>query len=399
MTVTHSKPGSACCCASATTALKDHDLVAGLDPASLHDVHIEKRPVHDSSGRVVEGLHATWIVLDNEKQLNSYTTEMVKSVILAFRAASNDRAAVAVVFTGAGTRAFCSGGNTEEYADYYAGRPEEYRQYMRLFNDMVSAILACDKPVICRANGLRVAGGQEIGMACDYTLASDLAVFGQAGPRHGSAPDGGATDFLPLFTGVEHAMASCTLCETWSAHKAHRLGLVHEIVPVLRVEGGFIANPLVHTQRWLDEYGRLVHGEPKAGTERVEGEKLLKSGTIDLSLLDEAVDRLITKLLHTMPGCTTKTVESVRKHKLAHWDKNRESNRAWLGLNMVTEAKAGFRAFQDGAKGDREVDFAELRRAIARGERWTGDLARRIQPASARAKACAPADAPNGTPR
>jgi len=100
-----------------------------------------------------------------------------------------------------------------------------------------------------------------------------------------------------------------------------------------------------------------------------------------------------------MPGCTTKTIESVRKHKLAHWDKNRESNRAWLGLNMVTEAKAGFRAFQDGAKGDREVDFAELRRAIARGERWNGELARRIQPASARAKACAPADAPNGTPR
>ena len=64
--MTHSKPGPACCCASATTALKDHDLVAGLDPASLHNVHIEKRPVRDFTGRVVEGLHATWIVLDNE---------------------------------------------------------------------------------------------------------------------------------------------------------------------------------------------------------------------------------------------------------------------------------------------------------------------------------------------
>jgi len=59
MTVTHSKPGSACCCASATTALKDHDLVAGLDPATLHDVRLEKRPMRDSSGHVVEGLHAT----------------------------------------------------------------------------------------------------------------------------------------------------------------------------------------------------------------------------------------------------------------------------------------------------------------------------------------------------
>ena len=69
---------------------------------------------------------------------------------------------------------------------------------MRLFNDMVSAILVCDKPVICRVNGMRIGGGQEIGMACDFSVAQDLARFGQAGPKHGSAPDGGATDFLPL---------------------------------------------------------------------------------------------------------------------------------------------------------------------------------------------------------
>ena len=79
-------------------------------------------------GRVAEAIHATRIVLDNPEQLNSYTTEMVKGVILAMRRASNDRACVAVVFTGSGNRAFCSGGNTAEYAEYYAGRPEEYRQ-------------------------------------------------------------------------------------------------------------------------------------------------------------------------------------------------------------------------------------------------------------------------------
>ena len=61
---------------------------------------------------------------------------------------------------------------------------------MELFNHMVDSILACKKPVICRVNGMRVAGGQEIGMACDLAIASDLAIFGQAGPRHGSAPGG-----------------------------------------------------------------------------------------------------------------------------------------------------------------------------------------------------------------
>ena len=50
---------------------------------------------------------------------------------------------------------------------------------------------------------MRIGGGQEIGMACDFSIAQDLARFGQAGPKHGSAPDGGATDFLPLFVGIE----------------------------------------------------------------------------------------------------------------------------------------------------------------------------------------------------
>ena len=122
---------------------------------------------------------------------------------------------------------------------------------MRLFNDMISAILHCDAPVVCRVNGMRIGGGQEIGMACDLSIAQDLAVIGQAGPKHGSAPDGGSTDFLPLFVGVEAAMQSCTLCEHWSAHKAHRLGLLTRIVPGLQVDGQWIPNPLVITEAGL----------------------------------------------------------------------------------------------------------------------------------------------------
>ena len=58
------------------------------------------------------------------------------------------------------------------------------------------------------------------------------------------------------------------------------------------------------------------------------------------ALLDEAVDAMVTKIMYTMPDCTTKTTESVRKKKLEHWDKNKETNRAWLANNMMTEAKA-----------------------------------------------------------
>ncbi len=351
--------------------LKDHNLVENIDVPGLR---YEERPLRAPDGSAVEGLHNVWITLDNPTQLNSYTTEMVKGVILGMRKASNDRACVGVVFTGAGDRAFCTGGNTKEYAEYYAGRPEEYRQYMRLFNDMVSAILHCDKPVICRVNGMRIAGGQEIGMACDFSIAQDLARFGQAGPKHGSAPDGGSTDFLALFVGVERAMESCVLCEPWSAHKAHRLGLITDVVPALKVDGRFVPNPLVVTDRWVGDDGRIVYGEWKTGAERQAAKELLARGEVDLSLLDAKVDELLWKLANMMPGCLAKTIESVRKHKLQHWDKNRETNRAWLGLNMMTEAKAGFRAFNEGSKACREVDFLLLRRRLAAGEAWSDDL-------------------------
>ena len=78
---------------------------------------------------------------------------------------------------------------------------------------------------------------------------------------------------------------------------------------------------------------------------RAAGKALLKQGQVDLGPLDQAVDRLATGLLQTFPNCLMKTIESLRKHKLQHWDRNKETNRQWLGLNMLTEARAGFRAF------------------------------------------------------
>jgi len=371
----------------ATTAanleLIDHDLVPG---AELRAIRYEERPVRGRDGRPVDGLHQVWIWLDNESQLNSYTTRAIKEVILAFRRASADRRAVAVVFTGVGTRAFCTGGNTAEYATYYAGRPLEYLQYMRLFNDMVTGILLCDKPVVCRVNGMRIGGGQEIGMACDFSIAADHARFGQAGPVHGSAPDGGSTDFLDLYIGFAKAAESLVLCEPWSAHKALRLGLVNEIVPCHRTpEGAFVANPLVETGRLLDELGRPVLGEPKSGAALEEGKAFARRCTLDLGPLDEAVERVVTRLLHTFPDCTRKTLESLRKKKLAHWQANSETNRSWLALNMNTEAAAGFPAFHYGERDEREIDFAALRRAYAEGRRFDGELVRAVLPPGARA--------------
>ena len=361
---------------SAPSNLVEHNLV-GQDVESLCGgmVRYEKRPAKRRDGSTAEGLFNAWIVINNPKQYNSYTTDMVKALILAFRRASVDREVNAVVFTGTGDKAFCTGGNTKEYAEYYAGNPQEYRQYMRLFNDMVSSILGCDKPVVCRVNGMRIGGGQEIGMACDFTIAQDLANFGQAGPKHGSAAIGGATDFLPLMIGCEQAMVSGTLCEPFSAHKAARLGIVSGLVPALKIGGTFVPNPTVTTDRMLDEYGRVIHGDFKTGAAYREGLAAIKGGEVDLSLLDAAVEELCAKLLETFPECMTKSLEELRKPKLNAWNANKENSRAWLALNMMNEARAGFRAFNEGTKETgREIDFVKLRQGLAKGTPWSEEL-------------------------
>ena len=147
-------------------------------------VYTKKPLLNPKTGEEVPGLYVAEVRLNNPRQYNSYTTTMVKGVIAGFFAASGDRSVVAAVFTGhaAPTPSAPAATPRNIPSEYYALRPHEYGEYMDLFNMMVDSILICKKPVICRVNGMRVAGGQEIGMACDLSITSDLAVFGQAGP-------------------------------------------------------------------------------------------------------------------------------------------------------------------------------------------------------------------------
>ena len=271
---------------------KDHSLhTEGHWGSEAPCVVVEKKPLQDPSGKVQDGLHTLWIRLNNPRQYNSYTTEMVKGVIAGFENASLDRSVVAVVFTGTGPYAFCTGGNTKEYSEYYSRRPDEYGQYIDLFNHMVDAILACKKPVICRVNGMRVAGGQEIGMACDLAISSDLAIYGQAGPKHGSAPVGGSSDFLPWFLSMEDAMWNCVSCEMWSAYKMKAKNLISKVVPVLNVDGEWVRNPMITIDKYVED-GEIVFGEYKTGEALKEARAFVKEHQpnanferLDLSLI------------------------------------------------------------------------------------------------------------------
>ena len=360
-----------------STPLEDHRVAPG---APLEGVRYEKRPCRTPDGKEVADLFSAWITLDAPQRLNAYDVPMLRSLVLAFARASEARDVVAVVLTGAGDRSFCTGGDAAHYAEAYAGRPDEFRRYLRLFSDVITAILHCEKPVLNRVNGLRIAGGQELGMACDVSVASDLAEFGQAGPRHGSAPVMGATDFLPLFVGVEWATVACTTSEPWTAYEALRLRLIAEAVPVLKVDGRFVANPAVVTDRWLDEQGRFVHGRRKSGADLESARAVRERGAVDLAPLDEAVERYVTKWLLTFPGCLVKTLEALRRHKADLWHRHREGDRLWMAQNMTTEAAAGFGAFARGTKDNRTVDFVALRRRLARGEPWSEALIEAVQP-------------------
>ena len=349
--------------------IKDHSLIGkeywGTEPPCTM---YEKRPIVDQEGKEVEGLYTAWITLNNPAQLNSYTTKMVKGVIAGFQNASLDRSVVAVVFTAVGDRAFCTGGNTKEYAEYYAGKPSEYGEYMDLFNAMVDSILMCKKPTICRVNGMRVAGGQEIGMACDIAISADTAIFGQAGPRHGSAPDGGSTDFLPWFLSIEDAIWNCVSCELWSAYKMKRLGLISQVVPVIKQNGKFIRNPAVITDKYIED-GEIVYGEFLRGEEGKKARAFLKTATIDFELLDKAVADMVWKFTNLFPGCLIKSIDSIRAKKKYFWDQAKNYNRHWLAANMATEAYMGFNAFNTkDITGKNVIDFIKYRQLIAQGK-------------------------------
>jgi 6-oxo-cyclohex-1-ene-carbonyl-CoA hydrolase len=358
---------------------KDHSLHTDVHWGTDADapcVVYEKKPLIDAKGNVVEGLYTAWIRLNNPRQYNSYTTEMVKGVIAGFENASLDRSVITVVFTATGPYAFCTGGNTKEYSEYYSRRPDEYGQYMELFNHMVDSILLCRKPVICRVNGMRVAGGQEIGLACDLAIASDLAIFGQAGPRHGSAPVGGSSDFLPWFLTNEDAMWNCVSCEMWSAYKMKAKNLISKAVPVLKIDGEWVRNPMIVTDKYV-ENGEIVFGEYKSGDALKEARALVKEhqANADFELLDKEVNRIVWTFANLFPGCLMKSIDGIRQKKKFFWDTMKKDHTHWLAANMGGEAFLGFGAFNTKRiTGQDTVDFIKFRQNVADGRGWDMDM-------------------------
>jgi enoyl-CoA hydratase/carnithine racemase len=142
------------------------------------------------------------ITINRPHNFNAYSTAALEELATAFRDATFDDAVGVIVLTGAGDRAFCTGGDVKEYAEAYVGTPRDYWKYMALFRAYIESILNTGKPVIARINGIAVGGGNESQLACDLSVIGQHAYLKQVGTQVGSVACGGATQWLPITVGA-----------------------------------------------------------------------------------------------------------------------------------------------------------------------------------------------------
>jgi enoyl-CoA hydratase/carnithine racemase len=170
------------------------------------------------------------VVIDRPKVLNAFDFQTLRDLARAFEDASWDDRMAAVVVTGVGDRAFCTGADLDEQARMGA-TSGQYWRWMGAFVEMHDRLRQIGKPTIARINGICVGGGQELQLGCDFAVMVDDAYIRHVGPEHGSVPAGGATQWLPLVVGERRAREMVMLCEEVSAQQALEWGLVSRVVP------------------------------------------------------------------------------------------------------------------------------------------------------------------------
>jgi 2-ketocyclohexanecarboxyl-CoA hydrolase len=164
------------------------------------------------------------ITINRPKVYNAFRAQTCEELIQAFAKAGWNKDIGVVVLTGAGDKAFCTGGDQSEG---YVGRgtiglPVE---------EMQSAIRDIPKPVIARVNGFAIGGGNVLVTLCDLAIASDKAMLGQVGPKVGSVDPGFGTALLARVVGDKRAREIWYLCRRYSAQEALAMGLVNAVVP------------------------------------------------------------------------------------------------------------------------------------------------------------------------
>lgn len=175
---------------------------------------------------------AAWIIINRPKVYNAFRGRTVEELIQVFQRAANDKDVSSVVLTGAGEKAFCTGGDQSAHDGNYDGRgvvglPIE---------ELQGIIRDIPKPVIARVNGFAIGGGNVLATLCDLTIAAETAQFGQVGPKVGSFDAGWGTAFLARHVGDKRAREIWFLNERYTAREAMEMGLVNKVVPMAELD-------------------------------------------------------------------------------------------------------------------------------------------------------------------
>ncbi len=171
-----------------------------------------------------------WITINRPHRYNAFRAQTVDALIACFKRAWADHEVGAIVLTGAGEKAFCTGGDVKERAETGSyGTPEwgvfDIQGLHRVIRDV-------PKPVIAAVNGYAIGGGHVLHVLSDLTIASENARFGQAGPRVGSFDAGFGAGYLARVVGEKRAREIWFLLDQYDAETAERWGLVNRVVPL-----------------------------------------------------------------------------------------------------------------------------------------------------------------------
>lgn len=285
------------------------------------------------------------VTINRPANYNAYSTAALEELATAFRDATFDDAIGVIVLTGAGDRAFCTGGDVKEYAAAYVPTPRDYWKYMALFRAYIESIVNTGKPVIARINGMAVGGGNESQLACDLSVMAQHAYLKQVGTHVGSVACGGATQWLPLVVGDKRAREILFLNEPIPAAKAQTWGLVNWVVPSVR-----------RGDEWIED----------ATADQIRKAQRDDDGyRIDLSRLDSQVDDVARRLLDSFAECTRYTKQQTNFLKDFVWHSTVRHAQDWLALHYASwEPVEGMQAFVE----KRTPRYALLRQRAARGE-------------------------------
>ena len=180
------------------------------------------------------------ITLNRPQVHNAFRPETLEEVMRALRHARFDSSVGVVILTGAGTKAFCSGGDQSVRGDDGGYKDEAGVHHLNAL-DLQREIRTCPKPIVAMVAGWSIGGGNVLQLLCDITIAADNARFGQTGPKVGSFDAGFGAGLLARTIGVKKAKEVWFLCRQYDAREALEMGWINAVVPLDQLEAETVA--------------------------------------------------------------------------------------------------------------------------------------------------------------